>query len=179
MDRHHIQLPHQSLRNLPTFEMLRSRNDDRLGIQPAGLRSQPRQWRPPRPRVENDDPREVVPQPLGEATDPTLVPKLSYPGHIDPQVAETRWLVTHYRREHSNKDECPQLFAADSGYVVVAWKTDRTEIVEIPHALLGFLEKNTYLDVHLSDTGRGTFALTGKPVTDPGSFETSRHDRYP
>lgn len=78
----------------------------------------------------------------------------------------------------SNKDECPQLFAADDGYVVVAWKTEQTEIVEIPHALLGFLEKNTYLDTPLTDTGRGTFRLTGKPVTDPETLSRIKIEPY-
>lgn len=78
----------------------------------------------------------------------------------------------------SNKDECPTLYAADSGYVVVAWKTDRSEIVEIPHALLGFLEKNTYLDTPLTDTGRGTFALTGKPVSDKETLAQMKIEPY-
>ncbi|MFB8004920.1 hypothetical protein [Nocardia sp. NPDC056000] len=78
----------------------------------------------------------------------------------------------------SNKDECPQLFAAEDGYVVVAWKTEQVEIVEIPHALLGFLEKNTYLDTPLRDTGRGTFALTGKPVTAEETLSQIKIEPY-
>ncbi|MEU0541923.1 hypothetical protein ABZ319_18845 [Nocardia sp. NPDC005978] len=78
----------------------------------------------------------------------------------------------------SNKDECPTLFAADNGYVVVAWKTEQNDIVEIPHALLGFLEKNTYLDVPLTDTGRGTFALSGKPVVDPEVLSQMKIEPY-
>lgn len=78
----------------------------------------------------------------------------------------------------SNKDECPTLYAADDGYVVVAWKTKQADIVEIPHALLGFLEKNTYLGTELTDTGRGTFSLTGKPVTSAETLSQMKIEPY-
>ncbi|ATL64940.1 hypothetical protein [Nocardia terpenica] len=78
----------------------------------------------------------------------------------------------------SNKDECPTLYATESGYLLIAWKTDQSEIVEIPHALLGFLEKNTYLGTELTDTGRGTFALTGKPVTDVETLSQMKIEPY-
>ncbi|MFB8276962.1 hypothetical protein [Nocardia colli] len=39
-------------------------------------------------------------------------------------------------------------------------------MIEIPHMLLGFLETGTCLDTPLTDTGRGTFTLSGTPVTD-------------
>lgn len=39
-------------------------------------------------------------------------------------------------------------------------------VIEIPHMLLGFLEYGTYLGTPLTDTGRGTFTLSGSPVTD-------------
>ncbi|MFE2996043.1 hypothetical protein ACFXG4_13620 [Nocardia sp. NPDC059246] len=45
--------------------------------------------------------------------------------------------------------------------------TDRLETVEIPHLLLGFLAPDTFIGVALSDTGRGTFTLTGNPMCDP------------
>ncbi|MGW4282820.1 hypothetical protein [Nocardia sp. NPDC004750] len=52
-------------------------------------------------------------------------------------------------------------------YVVQAWKTDRADTVELPHLLLGFLEPDTFIGATLTDTGRGTFRLTGRPVTEP------------
>ncbi|MGK8508210.1 hypothetical protein ACRS5S_09145 [Nocardia asiatica] len=39
-------------------------------------------------------------------------------------------------------------------------------MIEIPHILLGFLEPGTCLGTTLTDTGRGTFTLSGAPVTD-------------
>jgi hypothetical protein len=64
----------------------------------------------------------------------------------------------------------PTLFATDRGtgtYVVQGWKVsgDSTRI-EIPHRLLGHVEKGKCLGAHLEDTGRGTFILAGEPVTD-------------
>jgi hypothetical protein len=53
-----------------------------------------------------------------------------------------------------------------SGYVVQAWKTNRADTVELPHLLLGFLEPDTFIGATLTDTGRGTFRLTGRPVTE-------------
>ncbi|MGV9724378.1 hypothetical protein [Nocardia beijingensis] len=52
-------------------------------------------------------------------------------------------------------------------YVVQAWKTDRADTVELPHLLLGFLEPDTFIGATLTDTGRGTFRLTGRPITEP------------
>ncbi|WP_253799122.1 hypothetical protein [Nocardia amikacinitolerans] len=47
------------------------------------------------------------------------------------------------------------------------WVTDRPGTVEIPHLLLGFAEPDTFIGAALTDTGRGTFTITGAPVTDP------------
>ncbi|WP_245553456.1 hypothetical protein [Nocardia veterana] len=49
---------------------------------------------------------------------------------------------------------------------MIGWRTDCAETVEIPHLLTGFLEPRTYLGSPLTDTGRGTFRLTGTPVAD-------------
>lgn len=38
--------------------------------------------------------------------------------------------------------------------------------VEIPHMLLTWLEPDTHLGATLTDSGLGTFTLTGRPVTD-------------
>ncbi|WP_433522014.1 hypothetical protein ACQPZ2_33075 [Nocardia pseudovaccinii] len=61
---------------------------------------------------------------------------------------------------------CPSLYSTDDGYLAQGWITDRPETVEIPHLLLGFLEPDTFIGTTLTDTGRGTFTLTGQPVTD-------------
>lgn len=39
-------------------------------------------------------------------------------------------------------------------------------VVEIPHVLLGFAEHDLFIGVPLTDTGRGTFTLSGQQVTD-------------
>lgn len=62
---------------------------------------------------------------------------------------------------------CPTLFAADPGYLVQGWTTDDPGTVEIPHLLTGFAEPDTFLGATMTDTGRGTFRLSGTPVTDP------------
>lgn len=62
----------------------------------------------------------------------------------------------------------PTLYATDRGtYVVQGWRvSDDPTRVEIPHRLLGHVEKGKCLGVHLDDTGRGSFILTGRAVTD-------------
>ncbi|MFC4372995.1 hypothetical protein ACFO5K_02675 [Nocardia halotolerans] len=68
----------------------------------------------------------------------------------------------------SGTGECPALYATDQDtYAVQGWTTSRTDTVEIPHLLLGFAEPDTYVGAQLADTGRGTFTLMGRPVTDP------------
>ncbi|MGV9413697.1 hypothetical protein ACWDOP_27665 [Nocardia sp. NPDC003693] len=67
----------------------------------------------------------------------------------------------------SGKEGCPALCATDEGsYLLVGWKTGSPETIEIPHALLGFAEPRTFVGATMVDTGRGTFTLTGRPVTD-------------
>ncbi|MFB9304917.1 hypothetical protein [Kibdelosporangium philippinense] len=63
----------------------------------------------------------------------------------------------------------PTLFATDRGtYVVQGWKVagQSDDNIEIPQRLLAHLEPHTYLGATLSDSGRGTFFLSGAPVTD-------------
>ncbi|OXR40517.1 hypothetical protein B7C42_07456 [Nocardia cerradoensis] len=63
---------------------------------------------------------------------------------------------------------CPTLYATDrDSYLVQGWVTPETGTVEIPHLLLGFAEPDTYVGAPLTDTGRGTFTLSGRPVTEP------------
>ncbi|WP_109526759.1 MULTISPECIES: hypothetical protein [Nocardia] len=67
----------------------------------------------------------------------------------------------------SNVGGCPSLYATDrQTYVVQGWVTDAPETVEIPHLLLGFAEPDTFIGATLTDTGRGTFRVTGTPVSD-------------
>ncbi|MFD6223670.1 hypothetical protein [Nocardia asteroides] len=67
----------------------------------------------------------------------------------------------------SGTGECPALYATDKGtYAVQGWTTGSADTVEIPHLLLGFAEPDTYVGTQLADTGRGTFTLTGRPITD-------------
>ncbi|WP_280272664.1 hypothetical protein [Nocardia wallacei] len=39
--------------------------------------------------------------------------------------------------------------------------------MEIPHLLTGFAEPDTFIGATLTDTGRGTFSVAGRPVTEP------------
>jgi hypothetical protein len=66
-------------------------------------------------------------------------------------------------------DGSPTLYATDGGgYVAQGYRVPGDESsVEIPKKLLAFLEKGTRLDASLRDTGRGSYILTGKVVTDP------------
>ncbi|WP_040833736.1 hypothetical protein [Nocardia brevicatena] len=67
----------------------------------------------------------------------------------------------------SGDGECPTLFATDTGtYVVVGWKTETPGTVEIPHLLTGFAEPDTFIGAAMTDTGRGTFLVSGRPITD-------------
>jgi hypothetical protein len=62
----------------------------------------------------------------------------------------------------------PTLYSTDrETYVVQGWRVvDALDRVEIPHRLLAHLEAGTYLGARLVDTGRGSFTLSGTPVTD-------------
>ncbi|WP_036498347.1 hypothetical protein [Nocardia aobensis] len=67
----------------------------------------------------------------------------------------------------SGTNDCPTLYATDqASYAIIGWVTDRPETVEIPHLLLGFLEPDTFVGTPLTDTGRGTFLVSGHPITD-------------
>ncbi|MEV0032121.1 hypothetical protein [Nocardia sp. NPDC050793] len=71
-------------------------------------------------------------------------------------------------RGGSHQNGCPTLYATDHGtYVVQGWTTAEPDTVEIPHLLLGFAEPDTFIGAVLTDTGRGTFTVTGELVTDP------------
>jgi hypothetical protein len=64
--------------------------------------------------------------------------------------------------------------------VVQGWKVaGQPASVEIPPRLLGYLEPHTCLGTRLYDTGRGSFILSGVPVTDPlvlAQMDTPDHE---
>lgn len=67
----------------------------------------------------------------------------------------------------SGTNDCPTLYVTDqNSYIVQGWTTDGPGTVEIPHLLTGFVEPRMFLGSPLMDTGRGTFIVTGRPVTD-------------
>ncbi|MBO0856540.1 MAG: hypothetical protein J2P18_22560 [Nocardia sp.] len=49
--------------------------------------------------------------------------------------------------------------------------------MEIPHLLLGFAQPDTFVGAAMTDTGRGTFTLSGTPVSDVETLE--QMDIYP
>ncbi|WP_406267402.1 hypothetical protein OH799_22265 [Nocardia sp. NBC_00881] len=80
--------------------------------------------------------------------------------------------LTFLGKAGSQVKDCPTLYATDhDSYVVAGWQTDRPETIEIPHLLLGFAERNTFVGATLADTGRGTFLLTGRPITDTETLD--------
>lgn len=67
----------------------------------------------------------------------------------------------------SDTGDCPSLYATDRlSYVVQGWRADDPESIEIPHLLTGFAEAGTYIGATMTDTGRGTFTLSGRPITE-------------
>ncbi|MEV0294854.1 hypothetical protein [Nocardia sp. NPDC050710] len=74
---------------------------------------------------------------------------------------------------------CPTLYATDEGsYVAQGWVTGQRGTVEIPHLLLGFLEPDTFISATMTDTGRGTFLVSGRPITDDetlGQLASANH----
>lgn len=66
----------------------------------------------------------------------------------------------------SGSQGSPRLYATDRDtFAVQGWKTGRVDRIEIPHKLIAYAEPGTCL-AGLSDTGHGTFLLTGIPFTD-------------
>lgn len=77
----------------------------------------------------------------------------------------------------SGKTNCPTLYATDRGtYVVQGWETGVPGTVEIPHLILGYLEDKTFIGTTLTDTGRGTFTLSGRPITDAETLDQLTFD---
>ncbi|MFI1240485.1 hypothetical protein [Nocardia salmonicida] len=72
---------------------------------------------------------------------------------------------------------CPSLYVDQDIYTVQGWETGQADTVEIPHLLVGFAEPDTFIGAKLEDTGRGTFLVAGRPVTDSATLE--QMDIYP
>lgn len=71
----------------------------------------------------------------------------------------------------SGGGHCPTLYATDhDSYLVQGWQTDTVGTIEIPHLLTGFAEPDTFIGATLSDTGRGTFLISGRPITDTATL---------
>ncbi|WP_306356467.1 MULTISPECIES: hypothetical protein [unclassified Nocardia] len=70
-------------------------------------------------------------------------------------------------RNGSPGNTCPTLYETEDSFVAQGWRTNTSGTVEIPHVLLGYTDPETYLGSPLVDSGRGTFLLSGTPVTDP------------
>jgi len=79
--------------------------------------------------------------------------------------------LTFLGKGGSGTNDCPTLYATDqSSFLVQGWRTDTPGTVEIPHLLTGFAEPRTYIGTPLTDTSRGTFLLSGRPITDTGTL---------
>ncbi|MFE7745926.1 hypothetical protein [Nocardia sp. NPDC057455] len=60
------------------------------------------------------------------------------------------------------------MYATDQGsYIVQGWESTQPGTVEIPHLLTGFVEPDTFIGSTMTDTGRGTFTVSGRPITEP------------
>ncbi|WP_228538865.1 hypothetical protein [Nocardia sp. XZ_19_385] len=71
--------------------------------------------------------------------------------------------------KNTNGGHSPTLYRTARGtYIVQGWRVpEHPELIEISHPLLAFLEPGTCLGTLLTDTGHGTFTLTGGPITNP------------
>ncbi len=66
---------------------------------------------------------------------------------------------------------CPTLYTTDRDtYLVQGWETTSPETIEIPHLLTGFARADTFIGATMTDTGRGTFTLSGRPITEPDTL---------
>lgn len=86
----------------------------------------------------------------------------------------------------SQDDECPSLYDTDRGtYLVQGWKVADASLppgqacVEVPQAVMGHLAKSSQLNIpangqtapEVSLTGRGTYLVHGRVVTDAEALE--------
>ncbi|MEU0543903.1 hypothetical protein [Nocardia sp. NPDC005978] len=79
----------------------------------------------------------------------------------------------------SKVGDCPSLFVTDRDtYLVQGWKTGTPETVEIPHVLLSYVEPDTFIGATMTDSGRGTFTLAGRPITEPETLDQLTMETY-
>ncbi|RDI42518.1 hypothetical protein [Nocardia mexicana] len=79
----------------------------------------------------------------------------------------------------SGTNDCPTLYSTDQdSYMIIGWRTGLQESVEIPHLLLGFLEPDTFIGATMTDTGRGTFLVSGRPITDRATLDQTAMEPY-
>lgn len=79
----------------------------------------------------------------------------------------------------SDQKACPTLYDTDQGsFLVQGWKTGNPETVEIPHLLLGFADQGSFIAASMTDTGRGTFTLSGRSITDSEILEQLTMEHY-
>ena len=72
----------------------------------------------------------------------------------------------------SKSGDCPTLYATDRDtYLVQGWRTSDAGTVEIPHALLGFAQPDTFIGSPMTDSRRGTFLVSGRPVAERDVLE--------
>ncbi|MCU1644554.1 MAG: hypothetical protein JWN03_4829 [Nocardia sp.] len=83
-------------------------------------------------------------------------------------MAEEQPLHLTFLGKNTQNGGSPTLFATNRGtYVIQSWKVKgHHDRVEIPHRLLAHTRPGTSVGAALEDTGRGTFILSGTPVTD-------------
>lgn len=86
------------------------------------------------------------------------------------------WL-TFLGKGGSGGNDCPTLLETDQdSFVVQGWVTDQEGTVEIPHLLTGFAKPDTFIAATLTDTGRGTFLVSGRPIADAETLGQLRLD---
>ncbi len=79
----------------------------------------------------------------------------------------------------SKVGDCPSLFATSRDtYLIQGWRTENPETVEIPYVLLGYTEPDTFIGSPMADTGRGTFTLSGRPITERDTLDQLTMESY-
>jgi hypothetical protein len=76
-------------------------------------------------------------------------------------------LILRHVGSGSGHGSCPAVYAAETGELVIQGNiTDRAGTVQVPHALLDWLEPGMKLPMEATDTP-GAFLVSGEQVTAP------------
>lgn len=92
-------------------------------------------------------------------------------------------MYVRFLGKDTRQEGSPTLYMTHrNSYIVQGWKVPGRDdgVIEIPHPLLAYLEQGTCLDARLEDTGKGTFLLSGTPVTDAdllGMLNVPEHEQ--